>query len=229
VLRGDGDGTFHAPTPITLGDFNPTTLVVGDFTGDGRADLAVGTNSDSGFVAVLRGNGDGTFGDSTDAEPTSIFNGSFFSAQGPFESGDFNGDGRLDLAVAESDSIGKTSVDVQLGNGDGTFHALTPIDLENFTPLDLVSGDFTGDGRIDLAVAGYDAVGHASIEVLLGNGDGTFQAQPLIDLGNFTLVTLTSGDFTTDGRADLAVTEVDPSGHTRIEVLRGNIGGTFQA
>ena len=82
--------------------------------------------------------------------------------------GDFNGDGRTDLAVA---NYGSNDVSVLLGNGDGTFQNQVPYAVGDL-PNALVAGDFNGDGRTDLAVANY---GSNDVSVLLGNGDGTFQ------------------------------------------------------
>ena len=77
--------------------------------------------------------------------------------------GDFNGDGRLDLATDGS---------VLLGNGDGTFQPAGPVRGIGWGPTRFVAGDFNGDGRLDLAVTDADG----GVSVLLGNGDGTFQA-----------------------------------------------------
>ena len=97
--------------------------------------------------------------------------------------GDFNGDGRADLAVAGFDPSGQGEVEVLLGAGDGTFHAAPPISTGLVRTSALVTGDFNGDGRADLAVAGYDPSGQGEVEVLLGAGDGTFQAAAPINTG----------------------------------------------
>src|SRR5207302_39262 len=83
--------------------------------------------------------------------------------------GDFNGDGRLDLATANFDS---NDVSVLLGNGDGTFQAALTF-AAGSGPSSVAAGDFNGDGKLDLAVASR---GSSLVSVLLGNGDGTFQA-----------------------------------------------------
>src|SRR3989440_597917 len=83
--------------------------------------------------------------------------------------GDFNGDGKLDLAVANR---GSNDVSVLVGNGDGTFQAALTF-AAGSGPSSVAAGDFNGDGKLDLAVASR---GSSLVSVLLGNGDGTFQA-----------------------------------------------------
>ena len=90
--------------------------------------------------------------------------------------GDFNGDGRTDLAIANS---GSSDVSVLLGNGDGTFQPQVTYAV-GIDPYALVAGDFNGDGRPDLAVANS---GSNDVSVLLGNGDGTFQHQVTYAVG----------------------------------------------
>ena len=92
--------------------------------------------------------------------------------------GDFTGDGRLDLAVANA---GDGTVSVLLGNGDGTFQPQVTYAVGS-GPDAIVAGDFTGDGRIDLAVANGRC--DDTVSVLLGNGDGTFQPQVTYAVGS---------------------------------------------
>src|ERR1700674_3445380 len=84
--------------------------------------------------------------------------------------GDFNGDGKMDLAVADSEDGQTGRVNILLGNGDGTFQPFVSYAAEAGTTF-VVSGDFNGDGKLDLAVT--NLYGN-SVSVLLGNGDGTF-------------------------------------------------------
>jgi hypothetical protein len=84
-------------------------------------------------------------------------------------SADFNADGRLDLATANSSN---SNVSVILGNADGTFQAAQTSTTGDF-PLSLAVGDFNADGKLDLATANSN-----DVSVLLGNGNGTFQPPP---------------------------------------------------
>ena len=110
--------------------------------------------------------------------------------------GDFNGDGKLDLAVANE---GSDNVSILLGNGDGTFQAA--VDYGAGTDPDSVAvGDFNGDGKLDLVVANDDS---NNVSILLGNGDGTFQAA--VNYGVSAPSSVAVGDFNGDGKLDLAV------------------------
>src|SRR5580700_5742655 len=152
-----------------------------DFNGDGIPDLAVvscnlsSCSSGPASVAVLLGNGDGSF-----QAPAVYATGSFQLTS--VAVGDFNGDGVPDLAVASqcasSVTCGTGAVSVLLGNGDGTFQSPIPYSTETGISLFVVTGDFNGDGNLDLAVANQaiQPGANSSIAILLGNGDGTFQA-----------------------------------------------------
>jgi hypothetical protein len=111
--------------------------------------------------------------------------------------GDFNGDGLLDLAVANYGP--SPSVSVLLGNGDGTFQTARNFAAGGY-PRSVAVGDFNGDGVLDLAVANP----FANVSVLLGNGDGTFQAPRSFPAGD-TPWPVAVGDFNGDGLPDLAV------------------------
>jgi hypothetical protein len=120
--------------------------------------------------------------------------------------GDFNGDGRTDLAVDGSDtSSGENEVEVLLGNGDGTFQTTTPINLGPFLLYTVATGAFLGDGHTDLAVTGRDlGSGQYEVKVLRGKADGTFQITTPINLGS-SFEPSATGDFTGDGRTGLVV------------------------
>jgi len=134
--------------------------------------------------------------------------------------GDFNGDGKVDIAVANS---GSSNVSLLLANGDGTFQPAVNVSAGQI-PWALVATDLNGDGRLDLAAA--DQAG--SVVVLLGRGDGTFQSPVSIRL-DASPRSIVAADFNGDGKQDLAVGQFDvntTTGHATI--LMGNGDGTFQ-
>jgi hypothetical protein len=192
VLLGNGDGSFQAARTFPAGR-GPRSVAVGDVNGDGLPDLAVaniGTYPTyDGTVSVLLGNGDGSF------QPAR----NFAAGNGPVSVavGDFNGDGLLDLAVANNITNG--TVSVLLGNGDGSFQA-----ARNFaagrSPDSVAVGDFNGDSLLDLGV-----VSLSGVRVLLGNGDGSFQTTHISYVAGMAPDALAAADFNGDSFPDLAV------------------------
>lgn len=132
--------------------------------------------------------------------------------------GDFNGDGILDLAVS---NYGSGSVSVLLGNGDGTFQPHVDYAVGS-TPSTVVVGDFNRDGKLDFAVC---VQGSNTVAILLGNGDGTFQPPADFATGGGTAARMVAGDFNGDGNLDLATTN---SFAGTVSILLGNGDGTFQ-
>src|SRR5438876_796187 len=200
VLLGRSDGTFN-PAVNYSGGFGSLSLAVGDFNRDGKLDL-VEANFSTGNVTILLGNGNGTFqaprSYGTNGAPTSV------------AVGDFNRDGKLDLVVANlvNNSGGAGSMGVLLGNGDGTFQPVVNYGLGS-NPDSVAIGDFNGDGKLDLAVANSGGYGNpASMKLLLGNGNGTFQpALEFVGAGSPNPSSLAVGDFIGHGRLDVAVAD----------------------
>ena len=220
ILLGNGDGTFTIPTSFVYsGGEYANTLAVGDFLGSGNLDLAV-ANSPSGLpIDIVLGCGDGAFNQG----PVSA-NGNVASAYMP-AIGDFNGDGKLDIAVTGG-GYGLSTVNVVtilLGNGDGTFRlAQNSTFATEIDPWAIVTADFNGDGKLDLAITNYYS---NSLTILLGNGDGTFTAAPgsPIAIGGSPYA-LAAADFNSDGKIDLVVPNQTDN---TLAILLGNGDGTF--
>src|SRR5215510_3491292 len=141
--------------------------------------------------------------------------------------GDFNGDGIQDLAVANHEAYdGPDGISVLLGNGDGTFQEAINFGSGGNVASFVAVGDFNGDGVQDLVVANSGDFDSGNISVLLGNGDGTFQAAVNFGAGN-NPSSIAVGDFNGDGIQDLTVAH-GFFGSNSVSVLLGNGDGTFQ-
>jgi hypothetical protein len=213
--------SFIQPNAPILTGNQPAVVGVGDFNGDGKPDLAV-MNSADNTIAILLGNGDGTFtnGSLVNGAGTQPCSNNNVRSSCSIAVGDFNHDGRPDLVIT---SDFENAVYVFLGNGDGTFNPASgsPITVGNY-PVAVRIGDFNRDGLLDLVVAnGNDD----TLSILLGNGDGTFteaSGSP-VAVGAFPFF-LAVADFNGDGIADVAVTNDDDS---TVSVVLSNGDGTF--
>jgi len=183
-------------------------LVVADFNGDGKHDLAV-ANGAGNSVSIYLGNGDGTF-------QTPVNYSTAHGFPDAIVAGDFNGDGKMDLAVVLQRI---NQVSILLGNGDGTFGTHQEFNTGT-NPIAAAVGDVNGDGKLDLAVVNFN---DNTVSVLLGNGDGTFQSHADYATGvNPEGVAL--GDFNGDGFLDFVVAN---NSDNTVSILLNNGAGGF--
>jgi hypothetical protein len=164
VLLGNGDGTFQAPISSTLptghGSNNPNYtehMGIADFNGDGNLDLVL-PDSSNPYTSILLGDGHGHFA----VKSTFLDE----NRPGAVQVGDFNKDGKMDFVSYFAQS--RTAA-VYLGQGDGTFKPPTVYSGTNNIQT-LVVKDINGDGNLDLVTIDLSD----SLQILLGNGDGTF-------------------------------------------------------
>ena len=214
--------TYLAPSLLTAGDpsgATPAQSVTGDFNGDGIPDIATANASfTQSSMTVLLGNGDGTF------QPPAVYAAGIFADA--IVTGDFNGDGILDLAVTNqyNSTFNNGFVGIYLGNGDGTFQPQIVNEIAGF-PINTVVADFNRDGILDIAAIQYYP---AQFTVAFGNGDGTFQTSTAT---NYAITTtgspywIAGADLNGDGAIDLA--EVNGGGDQTLDVFLNAGNGTF--
>jgi hypothetical protein len=203
----------------------PESIRVVDLNGDGNPDVVVTNFLSIGSLSVLMGNGDGTF------QPAATF---FLPGENPsyVVAGDFNKDGRPDLAVAGQlclPSGCNASVTILLGNGDGTFQpgASYSQPSNGFGAASVAVGDFDRDGNPDMAVGVTLCSGTCTgaVAVLMGDGHGAFHWGAIHDSGGGLRASVAVGDLNKDGKLDLVAVN-DVGGE--VGVLIGNGDGTFQ-
>jgi hypothetical protein len=198
---------------------NPQDVVTADFNNDGKLDLATSSYDDAtgdGSVSVLLGNGNGSF------QAARTF------ATGPYTfslaAGDFNADGKIDLATANNGGVDNNDVSILLGHGDGTFAAAIDVGASGYS-WSIAAGDLNADGKLDLVTTSDDGWGYDSVSVLLGHGDGSFAAPITYDSYYGQLFSPTLADFNGDGNVDVAVAGWQMYGAI---VSLGNGDGTLQ-
>jgi hypothetical protein len=195
ILLGGGDGTFQTAPTVLVGR-NPLAMAAADLNSDGCIDLiVVNTNqnplSQPGSISILLGQCDGTFRVAPEV--------TVGERPGSVAVGDLNGDGLLDLAVANAFG---NPMSILLGNGDGTFKAAPDVAVSG---EEVVMADFNGDGLQDLAVSSLNT---NYVTILLGQGDGTFKVKLLVGVGQAP-ESMVQGDFNGDGLPDLATADYE--------------------
>jgi hypothetical protein len=183
--------TFNSPRTMAPGA--PFQIAQGDFNGDKKPDLLVTgfPETGGGAVTLYSGIGQGQF-----SPGIALYQAQFLKLS---ITGDFNHDGKLDVAALVSPLSGAGTVAVLLGNGDGTFQ--TPIITSTqSSPEAMIVGDFNSDGNLDLAVVGEGN----EIQIFLGHGDGSFAAPVVTALTNAGSA-LAAADFNGDGKLDITI------------------------
>jgi hypothetical protein len=228
-------GFFYPPAATyRSGGSEAESVKIADVDNDGIPDLLVAhlcasanvancTLSTPGSVGVLLGH-DGIF-----TLVKTYNSGGFQTAS--LAVADVNGDGQLDLVVANTcasaGSFGcrNGSVGVLLGNGDGTFKKAVTYPA-GFFPISVAVADVNGDGKPDVVVTNNQDNGNGSVGVLLGNGDGTFASVANYASGGFSPQSVAVADLNGDGKLDVLVSN---SSSNNVGVLLGNGDGTFRA
>lgn len=218
-LYGKRGGTFNAEVSTGPGWMDSDATVVGDFNRDGLPDVAVlySTSQYKGnsTVSVYEGTGNGHF-------KAAVVHYNTGTTGGAFAAGDINGDGKLDLVVAGSNTYGVPPFSVLLGNGDGTFKPARLLGSQvcALRQNQIALADINHDGKLDLVTGNG---------VSFGKGDGTFgPCVPFFPSGEdyFGENYFALGDFNNDGKLDLAFVS-GPSGDVTVEIHLGDGNGKF--
>jgi Bacterial Ig-like domain (group 3)/FG-GAP-like repeat/Abnormal spindle-like microcephaly-assoc'd, ASPM-SPD-2-Hydin len=230
---------FAPPVRYSPGGNGPNSVAIADLNGDGKLDIVVSNwcinntvPCPSGAVAVLLGNGDGTF-----RAPTTYSSGGVYGTDVAI--GDLNGDGKPDIVVvncgnaANNHCIGVGgNAGILFGNGDGTFQPVIsmPLGGGGFGAIAVAIADINADGKLDVIVAG-DCTSGGCGGVLLGNGDGTFQPEIPFSSAGLIAFSLAIGDLNGDGKLDAVIGNqcaTQACQGSTVGVSLGNGDGTFQ-
>jgi hypothetical protein len=235
--------SFAKPASYNAGGIDPSQLAIGDVNGDGIPDLVVASDCISsegcssgtpGAVSVLIGNGDGIF------QPAVNYSVNGYGATS-VAIGDVNGDGHPDLLVGVFNVCDgyfgscNAGVNVLLNNGDGTFQPAVTYTSNGYDAFSMAVADVNGDGKLDVVIGNLcsdsrNQCSAASADVLLGNGDGTFQSAVSYNTGMY-VASVAIADVNGDGHPDIVVTGscVGCSSNGDVAVLLNNGDGTFQS
>ncbi len=226
IYRGNGHGNFTLSDSLALPPGGYASLVLGDFNHDGKVDIAALTVNDQAAndiytLSIFLNHGNGSF---TQSQTINL---PMADEDIPLVAGDFNGDGRLDLAYSVvSGPAGNGEIQVMSGNGNGTFRT-GPSYVFDSGAFSLAAADLNHDGKTDLVVglAARNAPGAAPrIATLLAKQAGGFYwysatTVPSVPTG------LVLSDLNGDGKLDIVETFESPN--SSVHVLAGEGGGKF--
>jgi hypothetical protein len=241
VLFANGDGTWTPTTiasPVVNGEATTnwinhpsTVMLVGDFNADGKDDLSP-TNPSWHTSPIFFSNGDGSWRVTTSGTPT------WANADAQRFAGDFNGDGRTDIAFRKPDW---STTPILFSNGDGTWTATalsTPAWKGESTSAWInnagttaITGDFDGDGKTDFALKNPV---YGTTPVFLSNGDGSFRVNTseTPSWASTSAALMLAGDYNGDGKTDLAFRNPaswtnNPTNWTNTPILFAKGDGTW--
>lgn len=210
VLTNKGNGSFNTKVDYASG-VQPDAVIIADVNGDTKLDLLTADYGDH-TISVLTNKGNGTFNTRVAYQTdTTACNARYLA------SGDLNGDGFLDIAVANYCS---GTVAVLMNNGNGTFAAKV-IYAAGTNPASVAIADLNGDGKPDIVLADYAA--NNNVSVLMNNGNGTFAPKVAYSAGSLP-ISVAIADFNTDGKPDLAIGNY---GSSSVSIFMNSGSGTF--